>query len=91
MSRPLEGKVAIVTGGSKGLGREMALTLAEAGADVVIGARTKEDLEKTAVSIQPIIKPSRAPISTRQMQTVSGPPSSSIFLAFDNPAAEHQL
>lgn len=48
----LTGQVAVVTGGSKGLGREMALTLAEAGADVVIGARTKEDLQKTAVSIR---------------------------------------
>ena len=48
----LTGQVALVTGGSKGLGREMALTLAEAGADVVIGARTEGVLRETAVSLQ---------------------------------------
>jgi NAD(P)-dependent dehydrogenase (short-subunit alcohol dehydrogenase family) len=33
------GKVVIVTGGSKGLGRAMALGFAEAGADVVVASR----------------------------------------------------
>jgi NAD(P)-dependent dehydrogenase (short-subunit alcohol dehydrogenase family) len=48
----LTGKVAVVTGGSKGLGREMALALAEAGADVAVVSRTLVDLEKVAEQIQ---------------------------------------
>ncbi|MFB4282188.1 MULTISPECIES: SDR family NAD(P)-dependent oxidoreductase [unclassified Nonomuraea] len=43
----LDGKVAIVTGASAGLGVAFARGLAEAGADVVIGARRKERLEET--------------------------------------------
>ena len=35
----LSGKVALVTGGSRGLGREMVLAFAEHGADVVIASR----------------------------------------------------
>ena len=41
----LEGKIALVTGGSRGIGRSMALGLAEAGADVVIASRKLPDLE----------------------------------------------
>ena len=40
----LTGKVALVTGGSKGLGKSMALALAKAGADIVISSRTEKDL-----------------------------------------------
>jgi NAD(P)-dependent dehydrogenase (short-subunit alcohol dehydrogenase family) len=47
----LTGKVAIVTGGSKGLGREMALALAEAGAEVAVVSRTQEDLAKVVAEI----------------------------------------
>jgi NAD(P)-dependent dehydrogenase (short-subunit alcohol dehydrogenase family) len=47
----LEGKVAVVTGGSRGIGRGIARRLAEEGADVVISARTAETLEKTAGEI----------------------------------------
>lgn len=48
----LDGKVAIVTGGSRGLGREMALALASAGANVCIAARGVEQLEATAAFIR---------------------------------------
>lgn len=57
MTRPdfsLEGKIAIVTGGSKGIGRAIALAYAKAGADVVICSRTKEDLEKVVEEIKTI-------------------------------------
>src|SRR5438477_8231011 len=41
----LTGKVALVTGGSKGLGKAMARGLAEAGADVVISSRHETELK----------------------------------------------
>lgn len=50
----LTSQVALITGGSKGLGREMAMALAEAGADVVIGARTTADRQQTAAEIAKI-------------------------------------
>jgi len=40
----LTGKVALVTGGSKGLGKAMARGLAEAGADIVISSRHENEL-----------------------------------------------
>ena len=48
----LSGKVAIVTGGSIGLGRQMAEALAEAGADLVLCARKKERCEKAAKELE---------------------------------------
>ncbi len=48
----LEGKVAIVTGGSRGFGKAIALALADAGADVVVASRTQSDLDKVAGEIE---------------------------------------
>jgi NAD(P)-dependent dehydrogenase (short-subunit alcohol dehydrogenase family) len=47
----LSGKVAIVVGGSRGLGRGMAVGLADAGATVVIASRNKEALEQAAIEM----------------------------------------
>jgi NAD(P)-dependent dehydrogenase (short-subunit alcohol dehydrogenase family) len=48
----LDGKVAIVTGAGRGLGRQMALALAEAGADVVCAARTAAQIDRTKSDIE---------------------------------------
>jgi NAD(P)-dependent dehydrogenase (short-subunit alcohol dehydrogenase family) len=48
----LEGKVAVVTGASRGLGRAIALALAAGGAHVALAARSKPDLEETAHQVE---------------------------------------
>jgi NAD(P)-dependent dehydrogenase (short-subunit alcohol dehydrogenase family) len=48
----LAGKVAVVTGASRGLGRAIAVALAGGGADVALAARSKVDLEETARLVQ---------------------------------------
>jgi 7-alpha-hydroxysteroid dehydrogenase len=48
----LDGQVAVVTGAGKGIGRAIAIALAEAGADVAIGARTASDIDNVAAEIR---------------------------------------
>ncbi|HWA92978.1 MAG TPA: glucose 1-dehydrogenase [Terracidiphilus sp.] len=48
----LSGRVAVVTGGTTGLGHAIALGLAEAGADVVATSRRTEQVDKTAAEIE---------------------------------------
>jgi NAD(P)-dependent dehydrogenase (short-subunit alcohol dehydrogenase family) len=48
----LDGKVAIVTGAGRGLGRQMALALADAGADIVCAARSLDQIERTAEDVR---------------------------------------
>jgi NAD(P)-dependent dehydrogenase (short-subunit alcohol dehydrogenase family) len=48
----LTGKVALVTGGSRGLGREMVMAFARAGADVVIASRKLDACKETAAEVQ---------------------------------------
>ena len=52
MTATLEGRTALVTGGNRGLGRAMALALAEAGADTVIWGRDTAALERTAAEVR---------------------------------------
>ena len=48
----LQDRVALITGGSKGLGESMALALTQAGARVVINSRTQSDCDTVASAIQ---------------------------------------
>ena len=48
----LKGKVALVSGASRGIGESTALAFAEAGADVVVASRKLPDLEKVAEQIR---------------------------------------
>jgi NAD(P)-dependent dehydrogenase (short-subunit alcohol dehydrogenase family) len=51
-TRKLEGKTALITGASKGLGKAMALALAEAGARLVLASRDLKLLNETAAAVR---------------------------------------
>src|SRR5438445_12184107 len=48
----LTGRIALVTGGGRGIGRAVALSLASAGADVAVTARTSAEVEETVARIR---------------------------------------
>lgn len=48
----LEGKLAVVTGGTSGIGRALSIGLADAGADVVATARRQQQVDETAAEIE---------------------------------------
>lgn len=53
----LDGRTALVIGASRGIGRQAALTLAEAGASVVLAARSADDLDKVAAAAREVGAP----------------------------------
>jgi 3-oxoacyl-[acyl-carrier protein] reductase len=52
MSQPLEGRVAIVTGGSRGIGAAIATLLAEAGAAVIVSGRDADRLQRAVKDLE---------------------------------------
>src|SRR6202000_748773 len=54
MTKPLSGRIALVTGASRGLGRAAAIALGKAGAHVICVARTVGGLEETDDAIQKV-------------------------------------
>lgn len=75
----LDGKVAVITGGGRGIGRAIALRCAAAGADVAIAARSADQIEEVAGLIEaqgrralPVVTDLREPDQvTRLAETVS--------------------
>jgi NAD(P)-dependent dehydrogenase (short-subunit alcohol dehydrogenase family) len=67
----VDGKVAIVTGAGRGIGKAIALVLAEAGADITVVARTKEQVEQTTEEIRKLGRKALAmPIDVSQEDQV---------------------
>jgi NAD(P)-dependent dehydrogenase (short-subunit alcohol dehydrogenase family) len=48
----LNGRIAVITGGGRGIGRDIALTYAEAGADVVLAARSQAEVDEVAAEVE---------------------------------------
>jgi NAD(P)-dependent dehydrogenase (short-subunit alcohol dehydrogenase family) len=69
----VEGKVAIVTGSGRGIGKATALALAEAGAEVVVLSRTAVDVEETAAEVHALGRRALAiPMDVRVSEQVNG-------------------
>jgi NAD(P)-dependent dehydrogenase (short-subunit alcohol dehydrogenase family) len=52
VNKPVEGRVALITGASRGLGRAMAVALAQGGAKIALVARDQEKLNETAAEVK---------------------------------------
>lgn len=69
----VDDKVAIVTGAGRGIGKAIALTLAEAGADITMVARTREQIEQTAGEVRKLGRKALAiPADVSQEDQVKG-------------------
>ena len=69
----LEGKVALITGGSQGIGEATALGFAKAGADVAVTSRTLPDLERVAEAVKDLGRRSLAVTADiGQMDQITG-------------------
>jgi len=68
----LENKVAVVSGGSRGIGKVIATQLASEGCDVVISARTQEDLDQAAAEIGAVSGGGRVVAVAADLATLEG-------------------
>ncbi|MFC2021334.1 SDR family NAD(P)-dependent oxidoreductase [Chloroflexota bacterium] len=68
----LEGKVALITGSGRSIGKGIALCMAECGADIVNTARTVEEIEQTAAEVKAMGRKSIAiPFDARESELVN--------------------
>ena len=72
---PLAGKRAVVTGATRGIGRSIALALAEAGADVAVCARSSSELTELAAHIHQLGRHAH-PVPCAPPPAIRGPLSS---------------
>src|SRR5262245_16179913 len=74
-SGTLNGKVALVTGGGRGIGKACALALAKAGADTIVCSRTPKEVKKVADEIRALSRKGLAltcdVTDTAQVQTMA--------------------